>query len=70
MALILQETDSVWRWREVVVVPYEVGGHLSPRSGTGKVLVLPRAGQLLAHWTRLPRRPAGPGKLIGVGTAA
>lgn len=66
VALILQETDSVWRWREVVLVPYEVEGHPSPRCGAGKVLVFPRAGQLIAHWTRLPRRPAGPGKLIGV----
>lgn len=65
-ALILQEADSMWRGRDVLCVPYEVEGHLSPRFGAGKVLVFPRAEQLLARWTRRSRRPSGPGKLRGV----
>lgn len=52
MALILQDTDSVWRWREVVFVPYVVEGHLSPCAGVGKVLMSRRAEQLLVHWTQ------------------
>lgn len=68
-ALILQEADSVWRGRDVLWVPCEVEGHLSPRCGAGKVLVFPRAEQLLARWTRRPRRPSGPGKLRGVAIA-
>lgn len=35
-ALILQEADSMWRWRDVLWVPYEVEGHLSPRCGAGE----------------------------------
>lgn len=69
VALILQETDSVWRWREVVFLPYVVEGHLSPCAGVGKVLMSPRAEQLSVHWTRRPTRPTGSEKLRGVATA-
>lgn len=68
-ALILQEADSMWRGRDVLWVPYEVEGHLSPRCGTGKVLVFPRAEQFLTRWTRRLRRPLRPGKLRGVAIA-
>lgn len=68
-AFILQEADSMWRGRDVLWVPYEVEGHLSPRCGTGKVLVFPRAEQFLARRTWRLRRPAGPGKLRGVAIA-
>lgn len=37
-----------------------------PAAGLGKVLVFPKAEQLLVRWTRRPRRPSGPGKLRGV----
>lgn len=67
VALILQETDSMWRWREVVFSHIE--GHLSPRAGVGKVLMSLRAEKLLVHWTRRPTRPAGSEKRIGVATA-
>lgn len=70
VALVPQGTDSMWRWREAVWVPCEIEGHPSPRSGAGEVLLFPRAEQLLAHWTRLPRGPAGPGKLLGVAATA
>jgi hypothetical protein len=69
VALILLETDSVWRRREVVFLPYVVEGNLSPCAGVGKVLMSQRAEQLLVPWTRRPRRPTGSEKLRGVATA-
>lgn len=69
VTLILQETDSMWRWREVVLGSIRgCGSPFAPFRG-GKVLVSLRAEQLLAHWTRLPARPTGPGNHVGVATA-